>query len=53
MNELKIEELETRIAPSLTMTITPSAGESGAIEVPTALPADAAHADGADGVAVA
>jgi hypothetical protein len=55
MNKLTfaIEELEARIAPDLTMTITPSAGESGPLTVPAELPADAAAANAnADGVDV-
>ncbi len=52
MKEFKVEELEARIAPDLTMTIAPPAGESGTIQVPVNLPVAAEHADGANGVAV-
>jgi len=53
MKELKVEELEARIAPDLTMTITPPAGEAGTIQVPVNLPLAAGHANGANGVEAA
>ena len=52
MKELKVEELEARIAPDLTMTITPPAGEAGTIQVPVNLPLAAGHANDANGVEV-